>query len=198
MLTAYVLRAAWGRTRLRLPVLAALILTALLSFGLVGLFVGSDQPVAVVLGQESRDSYLRQNLAYGASHRALTFLATQLQPGERAIFMHEAQIFYQPPTLVPGEVVIPDHINLQPMFLAETYGGDPDGDVARFARGRHQLCADQRGQHPLLAEIRSAWSPHRRKSGVRAMTPMLEPIYRDGTAERPSIIIYRVPSGAAR
>lgn len=198
VLTAYVLRAAWERRRLRLPVLATLILTALISFGMVGLFVGSDRPVAVVLGQESRDSYLRQNLAYGASHRALTFLATQLQPGERAIFMHEAQIFYQPPTLVPGEVVIPDHINLQPMLLAETYGGDP----AAMLRALQEDGID----YVLVneANIRS-WQksdPRGRltsgKAAFERLTPMLEPIYRDGTAERPSIIIYRVPSGAAR
>ncbi|HEY8599490.1 MAG TPA: phospholipid carrier-dependent glycosyltransferase [Thermomicrobiales bacterium] len=198
VLVAYVLRAAWGQSRLRPPVLAILILTALVSCGLVGLFVGSDRPVAVVLGQESRDGYLRQNLAYGASHRALTFLATQLQPGERAIFMHEAQIFYQPSTLVPGEVVIPDHINLQPMLLAETYGNDPaamlgalQGDGIGYvlineANIRSWQKSDPRGR--LTAG----------KAAFERLTPMLEPIYRDGTAERPSIIIYRVPPGAAR
>lgn len=198
VLTASVLRAAWGQTRLRLPVLALLVLTALVSCGLVGLFVGSDRPIAVVLGQESRDSYLRQNLAYGASHRALTFLATQLQPGERALFMHEAQIFYQPPTLVPGEMVFPDHMNLQPMLLAETYGGDPQA----------MLRALQSDDIDYLlineANIRS-WQksdPRGRlaagKAAFERLTPLLEPLYRDGTPERPSIIIYRVPSGTAR
>ena len=36
------------------------------------------------------------------------------------------------------------------------------------------------------------------KAAFEQLSPLLEPIYRDGPAERPSIIIYRVPSGAAR
>jgi len=89
-------------------------------------------------------------------------------------------------------------MNLQPMLLAETYGGDPQvmlralqGDGIDYvlineANIRSWQKSDPRGR--LTAG----------KAAFERLTPLLEPIYRDGTPERPSIIIYRVPPGTAQ
>jgi 4-amino-4-deoxy-L-arabinose transferase-like glycosyltransferase len=197
LLVAYVLRAAWERALLRRLVAVALAGAALVTFAFIGLFVGGDSPFGVISGQESTETYLHENLAYGPSHRALTFLAAQLRPGERALFMHEAQIFYLSDQLVPGETVVPDHQNLQPMLLAETYHDDP---------GEMLLALQREGIDYVVvneANIRS-WlksDPHGRlaagKAALDRLTPQFEQIYLDGRPDRPNIIIYRVPHGTA-
>lgn len=99
---ATVLRAALNRAWLRRAVLPALYLAALLAVGLTVLHVGASRPLAVTLGLESRDAYLRHNLATGPTYRAIRFLGELLQPGETARFFNDAQIYYvlYPPSLI--------------------------------------------------------------------------------------------------
>jgi hypothetical protein len=195
LLTAIVLRAAWDRVALRRPVMGSLIVSALVTILLVGLHVGADRPIAVLLGQESRDAYLGQNVAYGASHRALSYLAAQLQPGERALFMDEAQVFYLPPDLVASGAIHPDHLNLQLLLLTEVYP-EPSAMLGALQReGIDYLLLNE-------ANIRS-WQKsdpngraRRGKEALDQLTPLLEPVYQNGNPERPHIVIYRVPPAA--
>jgi hypothetical protein len=195
LLTALVLRAVWERVGLRRPVIAAIIASALLTVALVGLHVGADRPVAVLLGRESRDTYLRQSIAYGASHQALSYLVTQLQPGERALFMDEAQIFYLPPDLVANRAIHPDHLNLQLLLLTEV-NPEPSAMLGALQQeGVDYLVVNE-------ANIRS-WlksDPNGRalrgKAALDQLTPMLEPLYQNGNPARPHIVIYRVPPAA--
>src|SRR5205823_7886923 len=88
---AYALRAALARPRLGRLVQPALLGSALLCLALVGLHVGADRPLGVLLGRESHDAYLRQSVTTGPSYRATSFLAGRLRPGETVRFFDEAQ-----------------------------------------------------------------------------------------------------------
>jgi hypothetical protein len=167
-------------------VLLALLGSALLTLLLVFLHVGADRPVAVLLGRESRDAYLRQSVTTGASYRATSFLAGRVRPGDTVLFFSEAQVYYVP---FPAQ---PDHLNVR-MIELTTAHPDPDDMLAALrAEGADYLLVNE-------ANIRYAgrWDPEGRLARARAtfagLTPRLEQIYRDGPDDRPNIVIYRVP-----
>lgn len=184
--TACVLRAAWGRSRLRALVRPALLLSSLLTLVLVGLHVGADRPVAILLGRESLDAYLR----HSPSYRATQHLAARLGPGERAIFFNEAQLYYLPPTLA----VQPDHLNLNLLALTEAHPDPADALAHLQAEGVDYLLVYE-------ANIRfwRRFDPEGRLGRGQAtferLAPRLEPVYRDDDPEgRPIVTIYRVPA----
>ena len=187
---AVVLRAALGRPRVRRAVLPALYLATLLGLGTTLLHVGADRPVAVSLGLESRDAYLRQNLATGPTYRATSFLGERIRPGETVRLFDDAQIYYVPyPT-------VPDHLDLALIALMEAQPDPASALAALRAEGVDYLLVNEGN-----IRYRRRFDPEGRLGAARAsfarLTPLLEEIYRDGTAERPSIVIYRVPVEAS-
>ena len=196
LITAAGLRVAWERRAWRRPIVAALGCCALLSLGLVALHVGSDRPINYLLGRESHDTYLQRSITVGASYRATNRLAELLQPGDRAIFMHEAQIFYMPQDRAIQEAIRPDHLNLQLLLLSETYR-EPGAMLAAL-QGEgidYLLVNDANIRSWLLSDPNGRLA--RGKAALDGLAPMLEMIHREGTDERPRITIYRVPAGAS-
>jgi len=175
--------------------MASFILSALLTVVLVGLHVGAERPIPVLLGRESRDAYLRQNVAFGASYQALSFLETQLQPGERALFMDEAQIYYLPPELVASEAILPDHLNLQLLLLTEVYP-EPDDMLRALQQQGYDYLLVNEGNIRSWLKSDPRGRALRGKEALDRLTPMLEQVYQNGPPERPRVVVYRVPPAA--
>ena len=185
--TAVVLRALGRRPVPRRLVLPGLYGAALVTLALVALHVGADRPLAVTLGQESRDSYLRRSVTTGPTYRATQFLGTQLQPGAKVRFFNDAQVYYIPYS------VEPDHLDLALIALLERH---PQAD-------RTLAALQDDGVTYLLVNdanirYRSRFDPDGRlrqaKEHFDQFATSLTVVYRDGPADRPSIVIYRVPS----
>lgn len=187
---AVVLRAALAGRRLRGLVLPALCLVANLSLGLTLLHVGADRPLAVVAGLESRDDYLRRSLATGPTYRATTFLAGRLQPGETVRFLNDAQIYYVP------YATEPDHLDLALITLMEAHP-DPDAALAALRADRVAYLVVNEGNIRYRLRFDPDGRLLRAQRAFARVTPLLEPIYRDGPASATSIAIYRIPAEAA-
>ncbi|MFN8516543.1 MAG: hypothetical protein U0232_24840 [Thermomicrobiales bacterium] len=69
--TAVALRALAGRGAWRRLTMPGLYIAAVITpLALTALHVGADRPVAITLGQESRDAYLRASVTTGLTYRA--------------------------------------------------------------------------------------------------------------------------------
>lgn len=187
---AVVLRAGLRRPVLRRAVLPALYLTVLLGLGTTLLHVGADRPLPIILGLESRDAYLRQNLATGPTYRATNFLGERLQPDEIVRFFDDAQIYY-----VPYRTET-DHLD---MALIRLMAASPTPAAALAtlrAEGVTYLVVNEGN-----IRYREQFDPAGRLAAAHAafarVTPLLEQIYQDGPDDRPRVIIYRVPPTVA-
>ena len=72
------------------------------------------------------------------------------------------------------------------------------GGAGESSLGASELPALRAEVRRLLDELSAAHLPERLTRGVEAfarLTPLLDPIYRDGPPDRPSVVIYRVPEG---
>lgn len=150
------------------------------------LHVGADRPLAVTLGQESRDAYLRQSVTTGPTYRATQFLATQRQPGDKVRFFNDAQVYY-----IPYRVE-PDHLDLALIALMEAYPQVDQALAALQADGVTYLLVNEaniryRAQFDPAGRLRQA------KTRFDQLATSLTVVYRDGPTERPSITIYRIP-----
>jgi hypothetical protein len=143
--------------------------------------------VAITLGRESRDAYLRASVTTGPTYRATQFLGGLLRDGDRVRFFNDAQVYY-----VPYRVE-PDHLDLALIALMERH---PEPDQALRA------LQDDGITYLLVNEgnirYREQFDPERRLAGAKGrfdrLAASLEVVYRDGPAERPSMVIYRVPA----
>ena len=153
---AAVLRAGLRLPVLRCAVLPALYLAALLGLGTTLLHVGADRPLAVIAGIESRDAYLRQNLATGPTYRATTFLGARLQPGEVVRFFDDAQIYY-----VPYRTQT-DHLDIA-LIRLDGVVADPRSGTGVVARRWGDLSGGQRREISAIGNnsIPKAASPPR-------------------------------------
>lgn len=184
--TAVTLRALAGHGVWRRLTMPGLYIAAVITLALTALHVGADRPVAITLGQESRDAYLRASVTTGPTYRATQFLGGVLRDGERVRFFNDAQVYY-----VPYRVE-PDHLDLALIALMER---NPQPEQALRA------LQDEGIAYLLVNEgnvrYREQFDPEGRLSGAKAGFDRLaagwEVVYRDGPAERPSIVIYRVP-----
>ncbi len=185
---ACILRSAWDRRILRPLIGSGLILSALLTLILTFLHVGADRPLAVTLGLESRDSYLRQSVTFGATYRATSFLTDQLVSGEQAILINEVQTYYLP----EGKVVRSIEARNIMFTLVEQYSTPQEALAAlqeqrvayvlvNDADLRWWMQADTTGR---VSQVRSAFN--------RIIAQMVQ-IYQDGPVDKPNITIYRVP-----
>ena len=188
---AYALRAARERPLLRRLVLPALAMAALLTAFVVFLHVGADRPVAVLLGRESRDAYLRRSVAVGATYRATSFLAERARPGDTIVLFNDAQLYYAPPDAAHWR---PDHLDMALLALTEPHPTPEAMLAALRAEGVDYLLVNEGN-----IRYRRRFDPEGRLArGAEAfarLTPLLDPIYRDSPADRPSILVYRVPEG---
>ena len=186
---AYAMRRGLARPWARLAVLLTLFLTALLSLGVVFLHVGADRPVAVLLGRESRDAYLRRSVAVGPTYRATSFLAERARPGDTIVLFNDAQLYYAPLDAAHWR---PDHLDMALLALTEPHPTPEAMLAALRAEGVDYLLVNEAN-----IRYRRRFDPEGRLArGVESfarLTPLLDPIYRDGPADRPSIVIYRVP-----
>jgi len=187
---ATVLRAGLRGPMLRRAVLPALYLATLLGMGTTLLHVGADRPLAVIMGFESRDAYLRQNLATGPTYRATSFLGARLQPGEIVRFFDDAQIYY-----VPYRTET-DHLDVALIRLMIS-SPTPEAALATLrADGVTYLVVNEGN-----IRYREQFDPEGRLAAAHAafvrVTPLLEQIYQDGPDDRPRVIIYRVPPTVA-
>ena len=187
---AVVLRAGLRRPVLQRAVLPALYLTVLLGLGTTLLHVGADRPLPIILGLESRDAYLRQNLATGPTYRATNFLGERLQPGEIVRFFDDAQIYY-----VPYRTET-DHLDVA---LIRLMAASPTPAVALAtlrAEGVTYLVVNEGN-----IRYREQFDPAGRLAAAHAafarVTPLLERVYQDGPDERPTVVIYRVSQPTA-
>jgi hypothetical protein len=187
---AVVLRAGLQRPALRRGVLPALYLAVLLGTGTTLLHVGADRPLAVIAGIESRDTYLRQNLATGPTYRATSFLGERLQPGDVVRFFDDAQVYY-----VPYRTET-DHLDLALIRLMAS-SPTPEAALATLrAEGVTYLVVNEGN-----IRYREQFDPEGRLAAADAafarVTPVLERIYQDGPDDHPRIIIYHVPPTVA-
>ena len=187
---ATVLRAGFRRPALRHAVLPTLYLAVLLGTGTTLLHVGANRPLAVIMGFESRDAYLRQNLATGPTYRATSFLGARLQPGEIVRFFDDAQIYY-----VPYRTET-DHLDVALIRLMIS-SPTPEAALATLrADGVTYLVVNEGN-----IRYREQFDPEGRLAAAHAafvrVTPLLEQIYQDGPDDRPRVIIYRVPPTVA-
>lgn len=187
---ATVLCAGLRRPALRHAVLPTLYLAVLLGTGTTLLHVGADRPLAVIMGFESRDSYLRQNLATGPTYRAMSFLGARLQPGDVVRFFDDAQIYY-----VPYRTET-DHLDVALIRLMVS-SPTPEAALATLrAEGVTYLVVNEGN-----IRYREQFDPEGRLAAAYAafvrVTPSLEQIYQDGPDDRPRVIIYRVPPTVA-
>ena len=192
VLTAYLLRQVWMRPHWRGLIVASLVGTSLVALVVIGLYVGSDQPLAAITGRQSRDAYLRQNVAYGASHRALSDLLPQLDPRDRVLFVLESQVYYLPPDLVERRVLLPDHLNVSLPLLTETHA-DPQAMLAALRDDGITYILLNEANIRFWLQSDTSGQLGRSKAAFDQLAPLLEPVYRDGAADRPSIVIYRIP-----
>lgn len=185
---AGVLRAAWQHVRLRPLVRGGLLVSAVLTLLLTFLHVGADRPLAVTLGLESRDAYLRQSITFGATYRATSFLATTMAPDEQVLFINEVQTYYLPAGLHARTI---DARNVM-YTLVERYATPEDAVAAlREQQIRYLLVNDADLRWWMQAD--SSGRVARVREAFGRITAQLVPVYQDGPAARPHITIYRVP-----
>lgn len=184
--TAVTLRAFANRGAARRLTFAGLYLSALITLTLTALHVGADRPLAITLGQQSRDAYLRESITTGATYRATQFLGGQLRDGDRVRFFNDAQVYYLPYRTEP------DHLDLALIALMERHPQPEQALRALQDDGIAYLLVNEAN-----IRYRARFDPDDRLSSAKArfdqLAPILEEIYRDGPADRPRIVIYRVP-----
>jgi hypothetical protein len=179
------LRAAWNRRRLRPAVHVALLGTAMFSLLFIGFLTHWEGPPGVVLGSVSRDTYMNAN----ASYRVVHVLEERMQPGETAMYMHEAQVYY---SMSLVDVVRTDHLGVNMIELMEA-NPDPDDALAALrAQGIDYVVVNEGSirfwlrfdEEDRLVEARERFDD---------LIPLLETVHREGTDDRTDIVIYRVP-----
>lgn len=192
ILTAAVLRAAWERRAGQALARASLIGAAVVMAVLVVLHVGSDWPAGILLGWESRDSYLANSPAYGATHKALSYVVAHAGPGERALIFNDTQVYY-----LPVERRAESAYVLSDLFTWSATYPTPERALAEL---REEGIA-----YLVVNEATIRWwgegDPEGRVGAAKVdfdrLTQQLELVYRDGPADRPHITIYRVPGAAS-
>jgi hypothetical protein len=184
--TAVVLRAALDRVQWRWVVRPALVGASVIALGLVILHVGADRPVQVLLGHESVDHYWRQSITTGATYRATQFLAERRQPGDTVLWFNDAQVYYV------SYPVRPDHLDLNLILLMSAHPAPADALAALQAEHVDYLLVNEAN-----IRYRERFDPEGRLQEAQAafdrLIPLLTPIYRDGPAGQPSIVVYQVP-----
>lgn len=190
--TAGVLRAAWDRPPLRPWVRGGLVISACLTVLLTFLHVGADRPLAVTLGLESRDTYLRRSVTVGATYRATGFLAANMRADEQALFVNEVQVYYLPADL--HVQAVDSRTTMYTLVARYPVPGDAVAAL-REQRVRYLLVNDADLGWWMQAD--STGRMLRARAAFGQITDLLEPVYRDGPAERPNVTIYRVPDRPA-
>ncbi len=187
---AILLRAAWNRTMLRPVVHGALLGTALFSLLFIGFLTHWEGPPGVVLGSVSKDSYLNSN----ASYRAVHVLEARLQPGETAMYMHEAQVYYSMSLI---DSVRTDHLGVNMIELMEAHPDPRDALEALQTEGIDYLLVNEGSirfwlrfdEDDRLVDAREKFDD---------LIPLLDSVHREGTPDRTDIVIYRVPESGNR
>jgi|GEM_PF-4511762 len=179
------LREAWNRRRIRPAVHGALLGTALFSLLFIGFLTHWEGSPGVVLGSVSRDRYMNAN----ASYRAIHVLEERMQPGETAMYMHEAQVYYWMPLI---DSVQTDHLGVNMIELMEAHPEPEDALAALRADGIDYVLVNE-------GSIRFWLRFDEEKRLVRArdrfddLIPLLDVVHREGTSDRTDIVIFRVP-----
>jgi hypothetical protein len=179
------LREAWNRGRLRRAVHVALLGSALFSLLFVGFLTHWEGPPGVVLGSVSRDRYMTSN----ASYRAIHVLESRMQPGETAMYMHEAQVYYWMPLI---DSVRTDHLGVNMIELMEAHPEPQDALAALQADGIDYLLVNE-GSIRFWLRFDEEERLVRARDRFDDLIPLLDPVHREGTSDRTDIVIYRVP-----
>ena len=110
--------------------------------------------------------------------------------GETVRLFNDAQVYYVP------YATEPDHLDLALIALMEAHPEPAAALTALRADGIDYLLVNEGN-----IRYRLRFDPDDRLRRARAafthLTPLLEQVYRDGPEDKPSIVIYRVPSGTA-
>lgn len=191
--TACLLRYGWERRSLRPVVGGGLVATALLTLILTFLHVGADRPLAVTLGIESRDSYLRQSAAFGSTYRATSFLTNNLASGEQALFVNEVQTYYLPDGKTAPTVGARGVIHT----LVSQYATPQEAVEALRAQHITYILVNDADLRWWMQGDTSGYLFKERQS-FNQITDQLTLVYQDGPTDRPNITIYRVPDAGAR
>jgi hypothetical protein len=182
---AILLRDAWNRGRLRPVVHVALLGTALFSLLFIGFLTHWEGPPGVVLGSVSRDSYMNAN----ASYRAIHVLEARMQPGETAMYMHEAQVYYSMSLI---DSVRTDHLGVNMIELMEAHPEPEDALAALKTQGIDYLLVNEGSIRFWLRFDEDERLVHARER-FDDLIPLLDQVHREGIEDRTDIVIYRVP-----
>ena len=113
------------------------------------------------------------------------------RPGDRIVLVNDAQLYYAPLDAVRWR---PDHLDMALLALTKPHPTPQAMLAALHAEGVDYLLVNEGN-----IRYRRRFDPEGRLTrGVEAfahLTPLLDPIYHDGLADRPSVVIYRVPEG---
>ena len=182
--TAYILRTAWARSWLRPLVVTGLVGSALLTQVVVGLIVDGDGPIGVVFGRESRDTYMQLNAGY----RTLSRLAELIRPGEKALFVHEAQLYYFP----PWADVRTDHLGVNLIVLTEAHPDPAAALAALQAQGIDYLLVNE-GSIRFWRRFDPEDRLDRAMQVYWGFNPWLENLHWVGEGGRTDAVLFRVP-----
>ena len=179
------LRDAWNRSRLRPAVHVALLGTAIFSLLFIGFLTHWEGQPGVVLGSVSRDTYLNSN----ASYRAVHVLEARMQPGETAMYMHEAQVYYSMSLI---DDVRTDHLGVNMIELMEAHPDPDDALAALQTQGIDYLLVNE-GSIRFWLRFDKDDRLVNARDRFDDLIPLLDPVHREGTLDRTDIFIYRVP-----
>jgi len=183
------LRDAWNRRWLRPAVHVTLLGTAISSLLFIGFLTHWEGPPGVVLGRVSRDTYLNSN----ASYRAVHVLEARMQPGETAMYMHEAQVYHAMSLI---DAVRTDHLGVNMIELMEAHP-NPDDALAALNRAGIDYLLVNEGSIRFWLRFDADDRLVRARRRFNALIPLLDRVHREGTADRTDIVIYRVPPSGA-
>jgi hypothetical protein len=163
----------------------ALLGTALFSLLFIGFLTHWEGPPGVVLGSVSRDSYMNAN----ASYRAIHVLEARMQPGEKAMYMHEAQVYYSMSLI---DSVRTDHLGVNMIELMEAHPEPDDALAALKTQGIDYLLVNE-GSIRFWLRFDEDERLEQARERFDDLIPLLDRVHREGAHDRTDIVIYRVP-----
>jgi len=179
------LRDAWRRSQLRPLVHVALLGAALFSLLFIGFLTHWEGPPGVVLGSVSRDGYMTSN----ASYRAIHVLESRMQPGETAMYMHEAQV-YDSMSLIDS--IRTDHLGVNMIELMEAHPQPDDALAALQTQGIDYLLVNE-GSIRFWLRFDADERLVQARERFDDLIPLLDQVHHEGTHDRTDIVIFRVP-----
>ena len=116
-----------------------------------------------------------------------------MRPGETAILMNEAQVFYFMPMI---DAVRTDHLGLNLIQLMEAHPDPDDALAALQAEGVDYLLMND-GSIRFWLRFDKDDRLIRARRRFNALIPLLDRVHREGTPNRTDVAIYRVPQPGA-